>query len=62
MTIKTVVPDTRKQVEARLKSYLESQGYQVLASARRIGKSGIEHAFDLLAQNDDGFTMHLMAF
>ncbi len=62
MVAKAAVPDTRKQLEGRLQSYLESQGYQVLASARRTGKSGIEHAFDLLAQNDDGFTMHLMAF
>ena len=61
MVNKVVAPDTRQQLEARLKTYLESQGYQVITDARRTGKSGIEHAFDLLAQSDDGFTLRTMA-
>lgn len=53
--------NTRKGAEARTLAYLEGQGYQVLAGARRTGKSGIEHRFDLLAQRDDGFTLRTIA-
>jgi general secretion pathway protein E len=61
MVSKIANPDVRKQLETRLRTYLETQGYQVLADARRTGKSGIEHSFDMLAQNDDGFTLRSMA-
>ena len=53
--------DTRQQIESRLKTFLETQGYQVLTNARRTGKSGIEHSFDVLAQRDDGFSLRTMA-
>ena len=61
MASKVVVPEARQQLETRLKSYLEKQGYQVITGATRSGKSGIEHSFDLLAQSDDGFTLRTMA-
>jgi general secretion pathway protein E len=56
-----VADDTRQQLEMRLKTHLEKQGYQVLLGARRAGKSGVEHTFDMLAQKDDGFTLRIMA-
>jgi len=61
MVSKVVAHDARTQLESRLKTYLETQGYQVLVDARRTGKSGIEHSFDMLAQRDDGFTLRTMA-
>jgi general secretion pathway protein E len=61
MVSKVIAHDARTQLESRLKTYLETQGYQVLVDARRTGKSGIEHSFDMLAQSDDGFTLRTMA-
>ncbi len=45
----------------QIREYLEQQGYEVTDGAKRIGKSGIEHTFDMLAQRDDGFTSHTIA-
>jgi general secretion pathway protein E len=61
MVDKIVDSDIRQNLELRLKTYLEKQGYQVLIDALRPGKSGIEHTFDMLAQSDDGFTLRTMA-
>jgi general secretion pathway protein E len=61
MVDKIADSDTRQNLEFRLKTYLEKQGYQVLTDAQRLGKSGIEHTFDMLAQSDDGFTLRTMA-
>jgi general secretion pathway protein E len=41
--------------------YLRKQGYKVTEQARLIGKSGVEHTFDMLAQRDDGFISYTMA-
>ena len=52
---------SRRAAEGRVIEYLESDGYQVTAGARIRGKSGIEHTFDVLAQNDDGITKRVIA-
>jgi general secretion pathway protein E len=57
MTGKVTSSDVKPGVQSRVVPYLEAQGYQVLTNARRIGKSGMEHSFDILAQKDDGFTL-----
>jgi len=41
--------------------YLRKQGYKVTEEARLVGKSGVEHTFDMLAQRDDGFISYTMA-
>jgi general secretion pathway protein E len=41
--------------------YLHKQGYKVTEGARLLGKSGVEHTFDMLAQRDDGFISYTMA-
>jgi general secretion pathway protein E len=46
---------------AQAKDYLEKQGYEVTEGARLVGKSGIEHTFDMLAHRDDGFTSYNVA-
>jgi general secretion pathway protein E len=45
----------------QIRAYLEQQGYAVTEGAKRVGNSGIEHTFDMLAQRDDGFTTHTIA-
>jgi len=46
---------------AQIRQYLQKQGYEITEGAKLLGKSGIEHAFDILAQRDDGFTSHTVA-
>jgi general secretion pathway protein E len=57
MAGKLTSTDVKPKIESRVVPYMEAQGYQVLTGARRVGKSGIEHSFDILAQKDDGFTL-----
>ncbi len=52
-----VVPELKEQ----LREYLREQGYKITEDAKLIGKSGIKHGFDLLAQKDDGFSSHTIA-
>jgi len=52
-----ISPELRTQI----KEYLEQQGYAVIEEAKLLGKSGIEHTFDMLAQRDDGFTSYTIA-
>ncbi len=52
-----VTPELGSQV----KEYLEKQGYEVTEEARLLGKSGVEHTFDILARRDDGFTSYKVA-
>ncbi len=40
---------------------LRKQGYEVTEEARLVGKSGVEHTFDILVQRDDGFISYTMA-
>lgn len=49
-----VVPELRKE----LKEYLNRQGYKVTEDAVLLGKSGIKHTFDMLAEKNDGFSTH----
>jgi general secretion pathway protein E len=51
----------RKKIENRVIRYLESQGYQVTVAAKRQGKSGIMHTFDMLAENDGALTTKVIA-
>jgi len=53
--------ETGRKVEGRVIKYLESQGYQVSVDAKRQGKSGIMHTFDMMAERDDGITTKTMA-
>jgi general secretion pathway protein E len=56
-----------RQIEAnpelgpRVKEYLEQQGYEVTEEAKLLGKSGIEHTFDMVARRDDGLTSYTVA-
>ena len=45
----------------KLKSYLAARDYDVTVGARLKGKSGLEHAFDILARRDDGITWRKIA-
>jgi general secretion pathway protein E len=49
------------KLRQQVREYLEQQGYEVTEAAKRVGKSGIQHTFDILAQRDDGFTSHVVA-
>jgi general secretion pathway protein E len=46
---------------ARIREYLEKQGYEVTEGATLVGKSGVEHTFDMVARRDDGFTSYNVA-
>ena len=50
------------ELRAQIREYLQKQGYEVTEEARLLGKSGVEHTFDILAQRDDGFTSYTIAF
>jgi general secretion pathway protein E len=49
------------KLKAQIREHLEQQGYAVTEGAKRVGNSGIEHTFDMLAQRDDGFTSYTIA-
>jgi general secretion pathway protein E len=53
--------EAKPQLGARIREYLEKQGYEVTEGARLVGKSGIEHTFDMVARRDDGFTSYGVA-
>jgi general secretion pathway protein E len=46
------------EIRAQIRKYLQQQGYEVTEGAKLLGKSGIEHTFDMLARRDDGLTSH----
>ncbi|MCL0082714.1 GspE/PulE family protein [Dehalococcoidia bacterium] len=48
--------ETRPELKAQIREYLQTLGYEITGGAKIRGKSGIEHTFDMLAQRDDGFT------
>jgi len=50
-----------EEVKSQIRAYLEKQGYEITDGAKLLGKSGIEHTFDMLAQKDDGFTTYNIA-
>jgi len=47
-----------QELRVWIKEYLQKQGYKITEQAKLLGKSGIEHTFDMLAQRDEGFTNH----
>ena len=49
------------ELKAQVGDYLQKLGYGITPAAKLIGKSGVEHTFDMLAQKDDGFTTNTMA-
>jgi general secretion pathway protein E len=49
------------ELRAQIREHLEQQGYKVTEGAKLLGKSGIEHTFDMLAQRNDGFTNYTVA-
>jgi len=48
-------------LKAQVGVYLQKLGYGVTVGAKLIGKSGVEHTFDMLARKDDGFATNTMA-
>jgi len=50
-----------QELKTRVREYLEKQGYEITEGAKLLGKSGIEHTFDMLAQREDGFTTYTIA-
>ncbi|MBT9160478.1 MAG: Type II secretion system protein E [Dehalococcoidia bacterium] len=49
------------ELRAQIRDNLQKQGYEITEGAKILGKSGIEHTFDMLAQGDNGFTSHTIA-
>lgn len=49
-----VVPELKDE----LREYLQRQGYKVIDDAKLLGKSGIKHTFDMLAEKNDGLSTH----
>jgi general secretion pathway protein E len=57
MTHTDVLPELRDE----LREYLQRQGYEVNEGADLVGKSGIRHSFDMLAEKNDGFSTQKVA-
>ena len=49
------------ELGTQIREYLEKQGYEVTERAKLLGKSGIEHTFDMVARRDDGLTSYTIA-
>ncbi len=50
-----------EKTKNRIIKYLEAQGYEVTVDARREGKSGITHTFDMLAVSSDELSPDIIA-
>jgi len=61
MAGKTNKTEISPKLRTQIREYLQKQGYEVTEEAKLLGKSGIEHTFDMLAQRDDGFTSYTIA-
>ena len=61
MGTKTRQIEINPELRTQIREYLEQQGYEVTEGTRLLGKSGIEHTFDMLARRDDGFTSYNVA-
>jgi len=55
-TSKPFVFETR----AKLLEHLKDAGYKIEEKAKVLGRSGVEHTFDILATNDDGIITHTL--
>ena len=53
--------EVSSKLRTQIREYMERQGYEVTEGAKLLGKSGIEHTFDMLARRDDGFTSYNVA-
>jgi len=49
------------ETKAKLLEHLKNSGYKFQEKARIMGRSGVEHDFDILAVNDDGIINHTLA-
>ena len=49
------------KLRTQISKYLKNQGYELTEEAKLLGKSGIEHTFDIVAERSDGFTSHVIA-
>jgi len=49
------------ELKTHVRKYLAQQGYKVTEGGRLLGKSGVEHTFDMLGQRDDGLTSYTVA-
>jgi general secretion pathway protein E len=49
------------ELGTQIREYLEKQGYEVTERTKLLGKSGIEHTFDMVARRDDGLTSYTVA-
>ena len=49
-----------QEIKNRVVEYLEKQGYKVTVRAQLLGKSGINHTFDMLAEKNDGLTTQVI--
>jgi general secretion pathway protein E len=47
--------------KTHVRKYLAQLGYKVTDGAKLLGKSGVEHTFDMLGQRDDGLTSYTVA-
>ena len=53
--------ETKLELKEQVIEYLENQGYKVTKKTKLRGKSGVEHALDMLAEKDDGFITYTIA-
>jgi hypothetical protein len=48
------------KTKAKLLEHLRDFGYKIEEKAKILGRSGVEHTFDILATNDDGIITHTL--
>ena len=48
------------ETRTKLLDHLKDSGYKLEEKARVLGRSGVEHTFDILATNDDGIITHTL--
>jgi general secretion pathway protein E len=49
------------KLKDQILEHLQQQGFEMTEEAKLMGKSGVEHTFDILAWRDDGFASYKMA-
>ena len=49
------------ELKTHVRKYLAQLGYKVTDGAKLLGKSGVEHTFDMLGRRDDGLTSYTVA-
>jgi hypothetical protein len=70
LVLRSPLPSAQKQsvnkpftfeTKAKLLDHLKNSGYKFQEKAKIMGRSGVEHVFDILAVNDDGIISHTLA-